>query len=65
MKFGRLTLLLLIILILFLMKPGTFISESKRLWEQRDRVLRVIVFVLGIYLLYGFYSMYARGMFSW
>ncbi|NJN84391.1 MAG: hypothetical protein HC802_20340 [Caldilineaceae bacterium] len=54
MKLGRLTLLLLIILIIFLMKPGAFINESKRLWEQRDRILRVTVFVLGIYLLYGF-----------
>ncbi len=35
------------------------------LWNQRDYILKVVVAVVGIYLLYGFYTMYERGMLKW
>ena len=31
------------------------------MWEQRDRFLRVVVFVLAIYLIYGIFQLYRQG----
>ena len=61
------TLLLLIILIIIvtMYRPRGVWREVKRIWGRRDYVLRVVVVVVGIYLLYGLYNMYERGMLSW
>jgi hypothetical protein len=39
--------------------------EVMRLWGRRDYLLKVVVVIVGIYLLYGLYNMYERGMLSW
>jgi hypothetical protein len=60
-----LLLLILIIVIAVFYRPRGLWSRVMLLWNQRDYILKVIVAVVGIYLLYGFYTMYERGMLSW
>ena len=55
-------LLIIILIMLVLYRPRGVWRELMRLWSQRDYVLKVVVAVVGIYLLYGLYSMYERGM---
>ncbi len=56
-------LLILILITIFLIYRGRGIwRELMRIWGRRDYVLKVLVFAIGIYLLYGLYSMYQRGM---
>lgn len=57
--------LILILVILFVYRPRFVWREFMRMWGQREYILRVIVVVVGIYLLYGLYNMYERGMLSW
>jgi hypothetical protein len=59
-----LLLLILLIVIITVYRPRGVWREVMRLWGQRDYVLRVTVVVVGIYLLYGLYNMYERGMLS-
>ena len=60
-----LLLIILAIVIVTVYRPRGVWREVKRLWGQRDYLLRVIVVVVGIYFLYGLYNMYERGMLSW
>lgn len=64
MKSLRIVLLLIILLIIVLYRPRGVWSELKRLWSRRDYVLGVLVTAVGIYLLYGLYTMYTRGWFD-
>ena len=64
MKSLRIVLLLIILLIVVLYRPMGVWSELKRLWARRDYVLGVLVTAVGIYLLYGLYSMYTQGWFD-
>ena len=61
------TLLLIILLfvIITVYRPQRVWREVMRVWGRRDYVLKVTVVVVGIYLLYGLYNMYERGMLSW
>ena len=59
-----LLLLILLIVIVTLYRPRGVWRELMRVWGQREYVLRVTVVVVGIYLLYGLYNMYERGMLS-
>ena len=61
MSMRRLLFLLLVLIIILLWKPSGAWAQSKIMWEQRDRFLRVAVFVLAIYLIYGFYQLYRQG----
>lgn len=60
-----LLLIILAIVIITLYRPVGVWREVKRVWARRHYVLRVLVVVLGIYLLYGLYNMYERGMLNW
>lgn len=58
-------ILILILVILVVYRPRGVWREMMRMWGQREYILKVTVVVVGIYLLYGLYSMYERGMLSW
>lgn len=58
----RFLLLVILILVLVLYRGRGVWRELKRIWGQRDYVLKVLVLAIGIYLVYGLYSMYQRGM---
>jgi hypothetical protein len=60
-----LLLIILLIVIVTVYRPRGVWREFMRLWGQRDYYLKVIVVIMGIYFLYGLYSMYERGMLSW
>jgi hypothetical protein len=64
MKGLRLLLLLIVLAIVVLYRPKGVYNELKRLWARQDYVLGVLVFAVGIYLLYGLYTMYTRGWFD-
>jgi hypothetical protein len=59
---SKLAIVLLIVALIVLFRPMGVWGEVKRSWEQRNRILRVLIVVIGIYLIYGLYSMYRRGM---
>ncbi len=59
MSIRRDFLIIVIILLVVLIKPTGFWREIKQVWAQRDRLVRVIVFVVGLYFLYGLYSLYS------
>jgi hypothetical protein len=61
----RILLLLIIVVILMLTRGQDLWRQMRRAWARRDYVLKVVVTVLGIYLLYGLYGMYQRGMLDW
>jgi hypothetical protein len=65
MNLRRIFILLIIIVLLLALKPKGVWAEMKRSWAQRERILRVLVVMIGLYLLYGLYSMYQRGMIPW
>lgn len=57
--------MILVVVIVTVYRPRGVWREVMRLWGRRDYVLRVIVTVMGIYFLYGLYTMYERGMLTW
>ena len=60
-----LLLIILVIVVVTVYRPQRVWREAMRVWGRRDYVLKVTVVVVGIYLLYGLYNMYERGMLSW
>ena len=60
-----LLLIILIVVIVTVYRPRGVWREAMSIWGLRDYVLRVIVTVMGIYFLYGLYTMYERGMLTW
>ena len=58
-------LLILLIVIVTVYRPRGVWRELMRVWDQREYVLQVSVVVVGIYLLWGLYNMYERGMLNW
>jgi len=61
----RFLLLLILFGVLVLYRGRAVWRQLGRAWARRDYVLKVLVTVLGIYLLYGLYGMYQRGMLDW
>ncbi len=61
------TVLMLIVIMLFLiaLKPRGMWTEIKRSWAERERIMRVLFFMVVVYFLYGLYSMYQKGMIPW
>ncbi len=60
-----LLIIILVIVVVTVYRPVGVWRHIKRVWSQRDYALKVAVVVLGIYLLYGLYNMYERGMLTW
>lgn len=61
----RILLVIIVALVVVIYYPRGVWRELKRLWAQRDWLLRVFVLGVGIYLLVGVYRMYQRGMLPW
>jgi len=67
MSIRRDFLLILIILLIFLIKPTGFWRELKLLWARREQLLRVLLVAVVLYFLYGIYSLYSlynQGLFT-
>ena len=58
MSIRRDFLIIIIIVLLVLIKPTGFWREIKQMWAQRERLVRVLVVVVGLYFLYGLYTLY-------
>ena len=60
--FSRRFLFAVIIILLFysVVKPSATWQEARRMWSQRDRILRVLVTVIVVYFLYGLFQLWAR-----
>lgn len=61
MTFRRIPLVLLLIVLfvfIFLIKPKTFWSEIKRIRNQWDTILTLLVIVVAIYFAYGLWRVY-------
>ncbi len=65
MSLSRIFWLLVLLLLILIFKPSGLWKEMKRIWAQRELVLRILVTVIVLYFLYGLYSLYARGMTPW
>ena len=66
MSIRRDFLIIVIIILLVLIKATGFWRELKLLWAQRERLVRVLVVIVGLYFLYGLYTLYSlydRGWF--
>jgi len=59
--------LILIVIMLFLiaLRPRGMWTEIKRSWAQRERIVRVLFFIVVVYFLYGLYTMYRQDMLPW
>lgn len=58
----KLLIVLLILALAFMLRPKGMWGEAKRSWEQRNRILRMLVVIIAVYLVYGLYKMYQSGM---
>jgi hypothetical protein len=61
MKLRTLFLLIVLIVLIWLFKPKNAWGEVRRMWAQRELMLRTLVVIIVVYLLYGFYELYQRG----
>ena len=61
MSLRRFLILIIIILFVVAVRPRRVWNESKQLWGQRDRILRVLVVVVIVYFLYGLVRLYQQG----
>jgi hypothetical protein len=60
-----LLVIILVMVVITVYRPVGVWRQVMRLWDRRDYALKVTVVVVGIYLLYGLYNMYERGMLAW
>jgi hypothetical protein len=62
---GRRFLFLFLVLICFwVFKPAKMWDESKRIWAQRELILRILVTLIVAYFAYGLYELYRQGWFA-
>ncbi len=63
MTVRRLLLVLVLVTLVVLLKPRVVWQEFSRMWAQRETILRLLVTVVGLYLLYGLYTIWSTGVF--
>jgi hypothetical protein len=62
-KIGRLLLILLLLILVVLLKPKTVWSEFLRVRSQWNTILSLLVIVVAVYLIFGFWTaFFAVGM---
>jgi putative effector of murein hydrolase len=61
MRTRTLFLLLIVLLLFWLFKPANAWGEAKRMWAQRELLVRTLVVIIIIYMAYGVYQLYQRG----
>lgn len=54
-------ILIILLLFVFAIRPRRVWNESRQLWGQRNRILRVLVVVVIVYFLYGLVQLYQQG----
>ena len=65
MTIRRLLLVLLLLVLALLLKPKAVWSEFKRIRGQWNTILTLLVIVVAIYLLFGFWRAYLANGISW
>ncbi len=58
MRIRYLLLVLVMLAVIFLLKPKAVWSEYKRIRGQWNTILTLLVIVVGVYLLFGFWRAY-------
>ena len=53
--------MIIALLLVWFFKPSNAWAEAKRMWSQRELMLRTLVVIIMIYLAYGIYQLYERG----
>jgi len=61
MRIRTLFLLLIVLLMFWLFKPANAWGEARRMWAQRELLVRVLVVIIMLYMAYGVYQLYQRG----
>ena len=64
MKTRILFLFLILLGMIWFFKPANVWSEARRMWAQRELLLRTLVVIIVLYLLYGIYELYQQGWLS-
>jgi hypothetical protein len=64
MNVRRTLFLLLVLALIWLLRPSSMWNESKRMWAQRELLLRVLVVIIVLYFGYGLYELYRTGWFA-
>ena len=64
MTLRRLLFWLVLLTLLIILRPSFVWQEVKRIRAQWDTILRLLVLVVGAYLLYGLYTIWANGGFG-
>lgn len=65
MTIRRLLLVLMLLILILLLKPKTVWSEFQRVRGQWNTILTLLVIVVAIYLVFGFWRAYASGGIPW
>ncbi len=66
MRIRYLLLVLILLFVIFLLKPKAVWSEYKRIRSQWNTILTLLVIVVGVYLMFGFWRAYvASGTIPW
>jgi len=60
----RLLFWLVLLTLLIILRPSFVWQEVKRIRAQWDTILRLLVLVVGAYLLYGLYTIWTNGGFG-
>ncbi|MFN2203580.1 MAG: hypothetical protein ACK2UO_20455 [Caldilineaceae bacterium] len=58
----KLLIVIMILALAFLLRPRGMWGEARRSWDQRNRIMRTLVVIIGVYLIYGLFKMYQAGM---
>ncbi len=61
MKLRLFFLLVALILVVWLLKPSVVWAEVKRLYSQRNYVWGVLAAAVGVYMLFGLYTLFRQG----
>lgn len=62
MTFRRLLFVVLLILLLFVLRPSAVMNEMRRIYSQRETIWKLLTVVVFVYLLYGLYTLWQGGL---
>lgn len=62
MTLRRLLFLILILLLVFVLRPSAVMSEVRRIYSQRETIWKLLTLVVFVYLLYGLYTLWQSGL---
>ncbi len=62
MTLRRLLFLLLLVLLVFVLRPRAVMSEVRRIYSQRETIWKLLTLVVFAYLFYGLYTLWQGGL---